>query len=161
LKVRYKCGFAILNTTEYTNDATDTVEAPEYEPPEGTQEDASRNEGLGNNPSFSLAGPGGHNQNSNTYISSEYRRFNPQYGKEQNDPTWSLAQPLPHIVRPGMRHGALPEDRSEDRQAGQDPAAGEKQDQRTDPMDTGFFNTWSMVRHYLREPMAEWLGVST
>jgi len=145
------------------NDAVDAVEPQGQEPPEGTQEDASKNKGLGNNPNFSLAAHEAGNPNSNAYISSDYLRYNPQYGKEQDGPTWSLVQPLPHIVRPGMRHGALPEDRKEDRQAGQDPdpAAAEKQkEQAPDQPNDGIFNTWSRVRRYLREPMAEWLGVS-
>lgn len=118
---------------------------------------------MGNNPNFSLAAHEAGNPNSNAYISSDYLRYNPQYGKEQDGPTWSLVQPLPHVVRPGMRHGALPEDRKEDRQAGQgpDPAAAEKQkEQAPDQPNDGIFNTWSRVRRYLREPMAEWLGVS-
>lgn len=142
-----------------TEHATDTVEPQEYEPPEGTREAASKNDGLGNNPGFSLAAHENRNPNSsNAYITPDCRS---QRGEDQNAPTWSLAEPLPHIVRPGMQHGALPEDRKEDRQTGQDPAVGEKQNQPTNPRDDNFFNTWSRIRHYLREPLAEWLGVST
>lgn len=137
---------------------TDAVEPREHEPPEGTQEAASGNQGLGHNPSYSLAGPETENPNSNNY---QHPSHNRQYGEDQDAPTWSLAQPLPHIMRPGMRHGALPEDRKEDQQTGQDPAVGRKQNQPTGPRDDGFFNTWSKIRHYLREPLAEWLGVST
>lgn len=137
---------------------TDAVEPREYEPPEGTREAASRNEGLGNNPDFSLAAHENQNPNSSSYQNPSHDR---QYGEEQDSPTFSLAEPLPHIVRPGMRHGALPEDRKEDRQNGQDPTVDSKQNQPTGPRDDGFFNTWSKIRHYLREPLAEWLGVST
>ncbi|KAJ6104588.1 hypothetical protein N7523_010908 [Penicillium sp. IBT 18751x] len=136
--------------------ATDAVEPREQEPPEGTQEAATRNEGLGHNPSFSLAAHEDQNPNSNYYQSRSHKYD----GKEQDDPTWSLAQPLPHIVRPGMRHGALPEDRKEDQQTGQDSAGGRKQNQPTGPRDDGFFNTWSKIRHYFREPLAEWLGTT-
>lgn len=73
-----------------------------------------------------------------------------------------------------MRHGALPEDRKENaedmRRHGQDPnqkSAAQKQQvsdthvkQNKDTDDQGFFNTWSKIRHHLREPIAEWLGVS-
>lgn len=133
----------------------------EYQPPEGTQEDGSKNEGAGNNPTFSLAGPGAQNPASNAYIGEDYRAYNPQYGKEQDSPTWSLAQPLPHIVRPGMQHGALPEDRKEDKENGYDPEAVHKQSgqKHQSSSDDGFFNTWSRIRHYFREPLAEWLGV--
>lgn len=140
------------------DDTTDAVEPREYEPPEGTQEAASKNEGMGNNPDFSLAAHEDQNPNSSSYQNPSHGRQN---GEEQDNPTFSLAQPLPHIVRPGMRHGALPEDRKEDRQTGQDPTEGRKQDQPTGPRDDEFFNSWSKIRHYLREPLAEWLGVST
>lgn len=71
-----------------------------------------------------------------------------------------------------MRHGALPEDRKEDREAmkhGDPDESPEARKQRSvesrtrrvnDPQDDGFFNTWSRIRHKLREPLAEWLGVS-
>jgi aquaglyceroporin related protein len=137
------------------------VEPSEYEPPEGTQEAASKNDAVGNNSDFNIAGSNAQNPNSNAYVSDDYRAYNPQYGQEQDTPVWSLSQPLPHIVRPGMCHGALPGDRKEDTQAGQDHSAGERQDQPTNEKDDGFFNTWSKIRHHLREPLAEWLGVST
>ncbi|KAJ5180252.1 hypothetical protein N7492_003462 [Penicillium capsulatum] len=138
-----------------------------YEAAGSTQEDGSKNEGAGTNPTFSLAGPGAQNPASNAYIGEDYRLYNPQYGQENENPTWSLAGPLPHIVRPGMQHGALPEDRKEDREAmrqnGEDPAAIEKQQSsksQSKEADDGFFNTWTRIRHYLREPLAEWLGVT-
>lgn len=85
-------------------------------------------------------------------------QYNPQYGKQDENPTWSLAQPLPHIVRPGMQHGALPEDRQEDKE-GMKPGHGSTSQNAQDKSDDGFFNTWSQIRHLLREPLAEWLGV--
>ena len=105
-------------------------------------------------------------------MDEEYQSYNPQYGHNNEGPTWSLAQPLPHIVRPGMRHGALPEDRKEDKEAmqnGEYDESPEAKKQRSaeartnrvnGPNDDGFFNTWSKIRHHLREPLAEWLGVS-
>jgi hypothetical protein len=161
------------------NNLPDTVQIPEKEAPSGTEEAGSRNDGLGNNPSFSLAnsnaqhGNPSKNQN-DTYLDDEYQDYNPQYGHENDGPTWSLAQPLPHIVRPGMRHGALPEDRKENaedmKRRGEDPSqksAAQKRQvadtrvkQNKDTDKEGFFNTWTKIRHYLREPIAEWLGVS-
>jgi hypothetical protein len=55
---------------------------PEYEAPHGTHEDGSKYEGSGNNPTFSLAGPGANNPASNAYVGDQYREYNPQYGKE-------------------------------------------------------------------------------
>jgi aquaglyceroporin related protein len=162
-----------------TNNLPDTVQIPEKEAPNGTEEAGSRNEGLGNNLSFSLANSSAQNGNPNknqndTYLDDEYQDYNPQYGQGNDGPTWSLAQPLPHIVRPGMRHGALPEDRKENaedlKRRGEEPSqksAAQKQQvadtrvkQNKDTDQEGFFNTWTKIRHYLREPMAEWLGVS-
>jgi aquaglyceroporin related protein len=141
-----------------------------------------RRQSAGGQSQFSLAGPNPWRspwQSNNTYVQSEYEQLNPQYGPRSPDdmPVWSLAQPLPHIVRPGMQRGVLPEDRKED---SAHPNAGESErkteqeavdaqqgtveaaegpqiaaaDQR------GFFNTWCKIRYYLREPLAEWLGVS-
>ncbi|KAJ5968948.1 hypothetical protein N7501_005196 [Penicillium viridicatum] len=153
----------------------DAVEAPEREQPEGTEEEASKNDGMGQDPSYSLAGSGAQNPNNNRgYTDEEYDKYNSQADKGDDGPTWSLAQPLPHIVRPGMRHGALPEDRKEDKSAmtesNEDPAqtnevrkqqSTEKRMKKVnDPREDGFFNTWSKIRHYLREPMAEWLGTT-
>ncbi|CAI7625999.1 hypothetical protein N7527_002943 [Penicillium freii] len=153
----------------------DAVEAPEREQPEGTEEEASKNDGMGQDPSYSLAGSGAQNPNNNRgYTDEEYEKYNSQADKGDDGPTWSLAQPLPHIVRPGMRHGALPEDRKEDKgattESDEDPAQTDKvrKQQSTekrmkkvnDPREDGFFNTWSKIRHYLREPMAEWLGTT-
>ncbi|KAJ5973734.1 hypothetical protein N7481_010944 [Penicillium waksmanii] len=132
---------------------------PEHEAPGGTQEAGSKYEGAGNNPTFSLAGPGADNPASNAYIGDQYMAYHPQYGKQGENPTWSLAQPLPHIVRPGMQHGALPEDQKEDEESmknGHGAAGHHAQDKPED----GFFNSWSRIRHYLREPLAEWLGTT-
>ncbi|KAJ5781561.1 uncharacterized protein N7518_010044 [Penicillium psychrosexuale] len=157
----------------------DAVEAPEYEKPEGTEEEASKNEGMGKNPSYSLAGSGAQNPNNNQgYTDEEYQKYASQYNKQDDGPTWSLAHPLPHIVRPGMRHGALPEDRKEDRKEDRNGTTENQQDSaheeevckqqsaenRTkkvnDPKEDGFFNSWSKIRHQLREPLAEWLGTT-
>ena len=166
-----------LRNSNNANIAIDTVEAPEREQQEGTQEEGSKNDGLGNVPSYSLAGSGAQNPSNNRgYTNQEYEQYSSQFhkGKEGDSPTWSLAQPLPHVLRPGMRHGALPEDRREDQapmaENGQDLAhMDEVQKQKSvenrkkkvnDPKEDEFFNTWSKIRHHLREPLAEWLGVS-
>lgn len=164
-----------LRNRNNANTPIDAVEAPEREQPEGTEEEASKNDGMGQDPSYSLAGSGAQNPNNNRgYTDEEYEKYNAQADKGDDSPTWSLAQPLPHIVRPGMRHGALPEDRKEDKgamtESDEDPAQTDevRKQQSTekrmkkvnDPREDGFFNTWSKIRHYLREPMAEWLGVS-
>ncbi|KAJ5753175.1 Major intrinsic protein [Penicillium odoratum] len=141
--------------------AVHDMDPHEHEAPEGTQEDGSKNEGAGNDPTFSLAGPGAPNPASNAYIGDNYRQYNPQYGKEDDSPTWSLAQPLPHIVRPGMQHGALPDDRKEDKEGRNGLDAGaDKHSKNQNNSEDGFFNTWSKIRHYLREPLAEWLGIT-
>ncbi|EKV09673.1 Aquaglyceroporin, putative [Penicillium digitatum Pd1] len=73
-----------------------------------------------------------------------------------------------------MRHNALPEDRKEDPSAmtenDEDPAQMDeirkqhsvenRMKKVNDPNEDGFFNAWSKIRHYLREPMAEWLGTT-
>ncbi|KAJ6109207.1 hypothetical protein N7486_001441 [Penicillium sp. IBT 16267x] len=152
-------------STHYPNDID--MDPHEHEAAETTQEDGSKGEGAGTDPTFSLAGPGASNPASNAYIGDNYRQYNPQYGKAVDSPTWSLAQPLPHIVRPGKQHGALPEDRKEDKNAVQNghepggdkpPDKPHSKDHRAGSED-GYFNTWSKVRSYLREPLAEWLGV--
>ncbi|PKY03256.1 aquaporin [Aspergillus campestris IBT 28561] len=131
-------------------------------------------------PQFSLAGHNPWHQG-NKYISPEYESMNPHYGAKSEDdgPVWSLSQPLPRVVRPGMRRGILPEDREEDNTA--DPRAGQSEgrteqeamDAQEGRTDTGpqrdttaedqegeFLNTWCKIRHYMREPLAEWLGVT-
>lgn len=103
--------------------------------------------------------------------------MNPQYGKTSDkEPLWSLAQPLPHVMRPGMHRGVLPEDRREDSknpQAGTSEQMTEQEavDAQQGPSqitedpeiaaadERGFFNTWCKIRYYMREPLAEWLGV--
>jgi aquaglyceroporin related protein len=37
------------------------------------------------------------------YLDPEYRSMNPRYGKNNEQPVWGLAKPLPRVVRPGMR----------------------------------------------------------
>ncbi|KAJ9483241.1 hypothetical protein VN97_g10172 [Penicillium thymicola] len=96
----------------------DAMEASESEQPEGTEEERSKNDGMGQYPSFSLAGSGAQNPNNNRgYTGEEYGKYDSQADKGDDCPTWSLTQPLPHIVRPGTRHGALSEDRREDKGA--------------------------------------------
>lgn len=173
---RYDKGSKKSLKVNKANIAIDTVETPEREQPGGTEEKGSKNDGMGNIPSYSLAGSGAQNPNNNRgYADEEYKQYNPQYGKGDDEPTWSLAQPFPHIVRPGMRHGALPEDRREDegdmKESDQDLAQADevrklqsverRMKRVNDPKEDGFFNTWSKIRHYLREPLAEWLGVSS
>ncbi|KAL4969874.1 putative aquaglyceroporin [Aspergillus stella-maris] len=55
-------------------------------------------------PAQSLAGPQT-TQNDSTYLHPDYARLNPHYGQDKQDkpPVWSLAAPLPRIVRNGMR----------------------------------------------------------
>lgn len=131
----------------------------EHEAPKGTQEEGSKGEDAGDNPTYSLAGPGASNPASNAYVGDNYRQYNPQYGQQADSPTWSLASPLPHIVRPGMQRGALPEDRKEDREAGRNGhETGEDKPHSQD--DPKFFNKWSKFRHMIREPLAEWLGIT-
>lgn len=143
----------------------------EHEVAGGTEEEGSKGQDAGDNPTFSLAGPGQSNPASNAYVGDRsnawvgdnYRQHNPQYGKEADSPTWSLAGPLPHVMRPGMQHGALPEDRKEDREAGRDGhgTGTDKPHSKDDANNSeeGFFNKWSKFRHMIREPLAEWLGV--
>ncbi|PWY86766.1 putative aquaglyceroporin [Aspergillus heteromorphus CBS 117.55] len=128
-----------------------------------------RNQSHGSQPPFSLAGNNPYyapTPQHGAYISPDYESLNPQYGQEQDEgPVWSLAQPLPHVVRDGMRFGALPEDRKEEQaEQGRErppPASGEPPTDMPQPAETrGFFNQWCKVRHYLREPLAEWLGTT-
>ncbi|KAJ6001900.1 Glycerol uptake facilitator protein [Penicillium canescens] len=57
-------------------------------------------------PSHSLAGPSPMDDQSAqgpVYLDPEYRSMNPRYGKNNEQPVWGLAKPLPRVVRPGMR----------------------------------------------------------
>ncbi|KAL5045573.1 aquaporin-like protein [Aspergillus fruticulosus] len=62
-----------------------------------TQPDGSE----GSLPLFSLAGPTQTRNQGIAYIAPDYRTHNPNYGKAQDAPVWSLTQPLPHVVRNG------------------------------------------------------------
>ncbi|KAJ5143695.1 uncharacterized protein N7515_002482 [Penicillium bovifimosum] len=158
-----------------SGEVKDTVQTPEREAKNSTREEGSKRKNLGSNPTYSLAGDGAPNpaNSKGPFLDKDYQSYNPQYGKPDENPTWSLASPLPHIMRPGMRHGALPEDRSEDAEAkaiGQDddlsPEAKQqrsreaRQNRINGPQEDGFFNAWSKIRHKFREPLAEWLGTT-
>ncbi|EAW09088.1 putative aquaglyceroporin [Aspergillus clavatus NRRL 1] len=55
---------------------------------------------------FSVAGhPGRAQPQGGGYVHPDYVHYNPQYGQESNAPVWSLAQPLPRVVRRGMTNG--------------------------------------------------------
>lgn len=71
------------------------------EPAALTEEDHQKEDATGTNPEFSLAGP--YNNPQSVYVSPEYRENNPGYGKPHDEPLWSLAQPFPRVIRPGMR----------------------------------------------------------
>ncbi|KAL4973537.1 aquaporin-like protein [Aspergillus desertorum] len=82
----------------------------------------------GNPPLFSLAGPAHTRNHDVAYIAPDYRAHNPNYGKMQDAPVWSLTQPLPHVVRNG-RWGKKkpPRGRAEklgDAQGGREGAGG-------------------------------------
>ncbi|KAL4816225.1 aquaporin-like protein [Aspergillus spinulosporus] len=55
----------------------------------------------GNPPPFSLARPQFSRNQGAAYIDPDYRAHNPNYGKSQDAPVWSLTSPLPHVVRNG------------------------------------------------------------
>ncbi|KAL2860107.1 aquaporin-like protein [Aspergillus pseudodeflectus] len=153
-------------------------------------------------PFISLAGaPSTQQQNPNSpagvvYLHPDYLRYNPQYGqKHQNGPVWSLANPLPHVVRNGMRGNQSQQDSSHETQRGEknpsqaiqqdqdhpnintsrDAAADEPptfnpqdrgetsekhQAQESTPDNRSHFNAWAEWRHYIRQELAEWLGVT-
>lgn len=69
--------------------------------PAVTGEDHEKDNATGTNPDFSLAGP--YNNPQSIYVSSEYLRNDPNYDKPHDEPLWSLAQPFPRVIRPGMR----------------------------------------------------------
>jgi hypothetical protein len=54
-------------------------------------------------PYYSVSGPETPGTPSGTYVHPQYRKLNPQYGKQGDNPIWSLAKPLPRVIRPGMR----------------------------------------------------------
>ncbi|KAL4782619.1 aquaporin-like protein [Aspergillus varians] len=135
--------------------------------------------------SHSLAGPPQTNNQGIAYLHPDYLQYNPQYSqKHQDAPVWSLAQPLPHVVRNGMRstdastgeddHGQEQADRpnanAESQPAATEPPAAEPADneaeqgrleaKRSTADNREFFNTWTKWRHYVRQELAEWLGVT-
>ena len=82
----------------------------QQQPAAVSEEDHEKENALGTEPQFSLAGPNTamrsmYSPSQNIYEDPEYRNLNPQYGKSQDEPLWSLAQPLPRVVRPGMSLG--------------------------------------------------------
>lgn len=91
--------------TNSNNPTTPSLQNAESQQPAAVGgEDVEKEDALGNEPQFSLA----NNEEiapQNIYVHPEYRRRNPQYGKESGGPIWSLAQPLPRVVRPGMHLG--------------------------------------------------------
>lgn len=104
------------------------------------------------------------------YVDPEYTLHNPHYDEETREPVWSLAQPLPRVVRPGMRP-AKDEDREEQGKPGpaaQEPPAemlpvgeqGGLEARMNRPDDRGFHNSWSKLRHFFRQELAEWLGTT-
>ncbi|KAL3480994.1 aquaporin-like protein [Aspergillus californicus] len=126
------------------------------------------------------------NQNQ-VYLSSDYARLNPQYRDKSNDePVWSLAQPLPHVVRNGMRRDEASEDEKHHPREGHDrpdmteqgqaePAAaeppapvppdneeeaGKLEAAKSTTDNREFFNTWGRIRDFARRELAEWLGVT-
>ncbi|OOF93913.1 hypothetical protein ASPCADRAFT_516877 [Aspergillus carbonarius ITEM 5010] len=147
------------------------------------QPDINRNLSYDTQAQFSVAGRNAYHAplaQRGAYMHPEYESLNPQYGNQGDGPVWSLAQPLPHVVRDGMRYGALPEDRKEEREGqgeeggreegreeGRDrppPAADEPPtdmpQNEAPPNEVGFFNTWAKIRWHLKEPLGEWLGTT-
>ncbi|KAL4907046.1 aquaporin-like protein [Aspergillus multicolor] len=155
---------------------------------------------------------------SGNYVDPEYYNHNPQYAQKKNEPNWSLAQPLPHVVRSGT--GQNKDDDDDDghcspdcgcsyinsiisrRSQSEDKEQKQNQKQKKKGDDTGmninapdnreaasaeppaarpadnadeqgraearqrtkgnreFFNRWGKVRHYVRQELAEWLGMT-
>ncbi|GAD93768.1 aquaporin, putative [Paecilomyces variotii No. 5] len=162
-------------------------------------------------PDYSLAGPPANSPSSGVYVDPMYRKLNPSYGKEEQEPIWGLAKPFPRVVRSGMRQddgkevyeppekgeaeavpqldnipgsteeeeGAQPTDQEgapheqavckpeEDRvprpvetEARDWSKAPEETEKQAEPEKEEFFNKWAQIRHYLREPLAEFLGTT-
>lgn len=83
-------------------------ETPEGQPSAIAEEDREKENALGNEPEFSLANPTTKQpryMSNGFYEDPEYRDYNPQYERDNNEPLWSLARPLPRVIRPGMRIG--------------------------------------------------------
>ncbi|KAL1885761.1 hypothetical protein Plec18167_001256 [Paecilomyces lecythidis] len=153
-------------------------------------------------PDYSLAGPLANTQQSGVYVDPLYRKLNPSYGKEGQEPIWGLAKPFPRVVRSGMRRGsgtskevyetpekgeteAVPQvdnipQSTEEEGAPHEQAVCKPEDDRvsrpveteaqerpqspeeteSEPEQQEFFNRWAQIRHYLREPLAEFLGTT-
>ncbi|EYE90403.1 MIP/aquaporin family protein [Aspergillus ruber CBS 135680] len=141
------------------------------EPVALTEEDRQKEDATGTNPDFSLAGP--YNNPQNVYISPEYLENNPGYGKPHDEPLWSLAQPFPRVVRPGMRmRGEKGEEVGTPEEAQQTATSPEKADGElgkegkeedpaqkvSKPRHGDFFNTWGRIRNIFREFLGELLG---
>ncbi|KAL4922027.1 aquaporin-like protein [Aspergillus aurantiobrunneus] len=134
---------------------------------------------------YSLAGPPQTSNQGIAYLHPDYIRYNPQYSqKHQDSPVWSLAQPLPHVVRNGMRASpsSLEKDDHEQEQrdrpsvtaenqpaateppaaepAGKEQEQGKLEAQRATHDNRDFFNLWGKWRGYVRQELAEWLGVT-
>ncbi|KAL4953483.1 aquaporin-like protein [Aspergillus filifer] len=148
-------------------------------------------------PFQSLAGPQTA-QNNIPYLHPDYHRLNPHYGedKQARPPVWSLAAPLPRVVRSGMRQeekmrSARQEPPKQQAPEGKEQADGqvekpninverepaaveppaaepadkeEAQGRREAQQKTAdnriYFNFWGKIRHYVRQELAEWLGVT-
>lgn len=86
-----------------------TYETPEGQPSAIAEEDREKENALGNEPDFSLANPTSNlqtkYQSHGFYEDPEYRDYNPRYERDNKQPLWSLAVPLPRVIRPGMRLG--------------------------------------------------------
>lgn len=115
-----------------------------------------------------------------SYVDPEYTQYNPHYIEENREPVWSLAQPLPRVVRPGMRPESAAKDEDKEEQdkpskdlerpgpAAQEPPAevppteeqGHLEARVAQPDDRGFHNSWSKLRHYFRKELAEWFGTT-
>ncbi|KAL6237923.1 aquaporin-like protein [Aspergillus navahoensis] len=148
----------------------------------------------GNPPLFSLAGPTQTHNQGMSFVAPNYRAHNPNYGKAQDAPVWSLTQPLPHVVRNGWWGKKRPPQKRSDTEGGNRDGEGtgrgysrpnvnearetaaqeapafeppEREDEEgkaeaekaTDDQ-REFFNRWGKIRHYLRQELAEWLGMT-
>ncbi|KAJ9317090.1 hypothetical protein DTO271D3_2829 [Paecilomyces variotii] len=165
-------------------------------------------------PDYSLAGPQKNAPSSGVYVDPLYRKLNPSYGEEEEEPVWGLAKPFPRVVRSGMRqdsgttqeayeapergeaeavpqvdnipHGTEDADstsqptdeegashaqavrkhegdrvsRPVENEAQERPPAPEEDGRQAEPEKQEFFNKWAKIRHYIREPLAEWLGTT-
>lgn len=188
----------------------ETRRQPRHQPEEQGQTPKSGDKR--SQPGYSLAGPQKNAPSSGVYVDPLYRKLNPSYGKEEEEPVWGLAKPLPRVVRSGMRQDSgtneeayeapekgeaeavpqvdniptedadstsQPTDKEgasheqavrkheEDRvsrpvenEAQERPPAPEEDERQAEPEKQELFNRWAKIRHYIREPLAEWLGVS-